>query len=189
MPFTLLVISGPAAVGKMTVGQIICERSGFKLFHNHMTIDTLRPVFEFGSPAMAILVPEFRFRVIEEAAKSQMAGVVHTCVWAFQEGSGDTQFMGRMKSMVESHGGKVCFVELQASQEIRKGRQVSENRRKHKPGNVERGPQGLVDFERPHQLDSAGSFPFPENYLRIENDQVSAEEAADRICRHFGLQN
>ena len=49
------------------------------------------------------------------------------------------------------------------------------------------GPQGLVDFERPHKLDSAGSFPFPEHYLRIENDQVSAEEAANRICRHFGL--
>jgi len=91
--------------------------------------------------------------------------------------------------MVESHGGRVCFVELQASQEIRKERQISESRKKHKPANVARGPEGLVDFERPHQLDSAGQFPFAENYLRIDNDHLPPEEAAARICQHFGLRN
>jgi hypothetical protein len=187
MPTTLLVLFGPVAVGKMTIGQVVCEKTGFKLFHNHMTIDPLRPIFEFGSPAMQVLVPEFRYRVMEEAAKNQLPGLVHTCVWAFQKESDDTPFMGRIKAMVESHGGRVCFVELQASQEIRKERQVSENRRKHKPGNVARGPEGLVGFERSHQLDSAGRFPFPENYLRIENDHLPPEGAADRICQHFGL--
>lgn len=187
MPTTLLVIFGPVAVGKMTVGQVVCEKTGYKLFHNHMTIDTLTPVFDFGTRPFGTLVLEFRYRVIEEAAKSQLPGLVHTCAWAFQEGCGDTAYMGRIEDLVESHGGKVCFVELQASQEIRKERNVSENRKKHKPGNVARGADGLVEFERSHQLDSMGHFPFPENYLRIDNDHLSAEDAAARICQYFGL--
>jgi len=33
----LVIIFGPPAVGKMTVGRALAERTGFKLFHNHMT--------------------------------------------------------------------------------------------------------------------------------------------------------
>lgn len=35
----LVVIFGPLAVGKMTVGQELAKRTGLRLFHNHMTID------------------------------------------------------------------------------------------------------------------------------------------------------
>lgn len=35
----LVLIFGPQAVGKMTVGQELAKITGLKLFHNHMTID------------------------------------------------------------------------------------------------------------------------------------------------------
>ncbi|KAA1807131.1 hypothetical protein FXB61_003723 [Bacillus cereus] len=35
----LILIFGPQAVGKMTVGQELATLTGLKLFHNHMTID------------------------------------------------------------------------------------------------------------------------------------------------------
>lgn len=35
----LVILFGPQAVGKMTVGQELAKQTGFKLFHNHMTID------------------------------------------------------------------------------------------------------------------------------------------------------
>lgn len=35
----LVIITGPHAVGKMTVGQELERLTGLKLFHNHMTID------------------------------------------------------------------------------------------------------------------------------------------------------
>jgi hypothetical protein len=44
-------IFGPQAVGKMTVGQELAKVTGLKLFHNHMTIDLLEPLFGF-SPEM-----------------------------------------------------------------------------------------------------------------------------------------
>lgn len=38
-----VLIFGPQAVGKMTVGQELAKITGLKLFHNHMTIDLVNP--------------------------------------------------------------------------------------------------------------------------------------------------
>lgn len=35
----LIMITGPQAVGKMTVEQELAKLTNFKLFHNHMSID------------------------------------------------------------------------------------------------------------------------------------------------------
>lgn len=37
----LLILFGPAASGKMSVGCRIAERTRYRLFHNHMTIEPL----------------------------------------------------------------------------------------------------------------------------------------------------
>ena len=41
----LVIIFGPHAVGKMTVGQELSKITGLKLFHNHMTIDIVSDLF------------------------------------------------------------------------------------------------------------------------------------------------
>ena len=43
-PLALFII-GPPAVGKMTVGTVIAQRTGLRLFHNHQTIDLVLPFF------------------------------------------------------------------------------------------------------------------------------------------------
>ena len=65
---TLLVVFGPPAVGKMTVGRAIADASDFRLFHNHHTIEPLLDVFDYGTPPFNKLLGEFRQRVLEEAA-------------------------------------------------------------------------------------------------------------------------
>lgn len=42
----LVLICGPQAVGKMTVGQELTKITDLKLFHNHMTIELLLQIFE-----------------------------------------------------------------------------------------------------------------------------------------------
>lgn len=42
----LIIIFGPHAVGKMTVGQELSKITDLKLFHNHMTIDLVSDMFE-----------------------------------------------------------------------------------------------------------------------------------------------
>ncbi len=43
-----VVILGPPAVGKTTVGYELAKRTDMKVFHNHMTIDPILEFFPFG---------------------------------------------------------------------------------------------------------------------------------------------
>lgn len=47
----LVILFGPQAVGKMTVGQCLEAKTDLKLFHNHMSIDFVSPFFDYGTPA------------------------------------------------------------------------------------------------------------------------------------------
>ncbi|HDV8366653.1 TPA: AAA family ATPase [Bacillus cereus] len=58
----LILIFGPQAVGKMTVGQELATLTGLKLFHNHMTIDLVSPIFDYSTKEAKRLVSLFRFR-------------------------------------------------------------------------------------------------------------------------------
>jgi len=59
-PPMLVVLVGPPAVGKMTVGQALAARTGMRLFHNHQTLDLVFRFFPFGTPPFQRLVAEFR---------------------------------------------------------------------------------------------------------------------------------
>ena len=41
-----VIIFGPLAVGKMTVGQELEKITGLELFHNNMTIELVLPFFD-----------------------------------------------------------------------------------------------------------------------------------------------
>src|SRR5437764_1161289 len=81
MTHTLIILLGPPAVGKMTVGLELARLTGFKFMHNHQMIEALLPTFPFGSPAFLRLLLEFRRRVFEEVVASGAAGFVYTTAW------------------------------------------------------------------------------------------------------------
>ena len=47
---TLVWLCGPPAVGKMAVGLEVSRLTGIPLFHNHVSIEAVLPVFEYGTP-------------------------------------------------------------------------------------------------------------------------------------------
>ena len=113
----LVVVTGPPAVGKMTVGRAICAASDFRLFHNHHTIEPLAETFGFDSPAFELLKDEFRRRVIEEAARSGLR-LVFTFVWPVDvEADADT--VRALLAPYAERGLPVSFVELYADLETR----------------------------------------------------------------------
>jgi hypothetical protein len=111
----LVLIVGPPAVGKMTVGHELAARTGLRLFHNHHTIDLVLRFFEFGSPPFTRLVSEFRRRILEEVAASDLPGLIFTYVWAFDQPT-DSASVERFAEIFRARGGRVLFVELEATQ-------------------------------------------------------------------------
>lgn len=184
---TLVWICGPPAVGKMTVGRELSDITGFPLFHNHLSIEAVLPVFEYGSPPFNRIVAQLRDSMFLEAAKSELPGLIYTMVWAFDHPS-DLRFVERQKAVFEAHGGRAVFVELVADLQTRLARNASEPRVSSKPSkrDVEASRQRVLEADQAYQLDSTGAFPFPE-YLRIDNTHLAPRAAAEQISAHFGL--
>jgi len=65
----LVVIFGPHAVGKMTVGQELAKLTGLKLFHNHMTIDIVSNLFENMPKERSRLTNLFRKEILSRIPK------------------------------------------------------------------------------------------------------------------------
>lgn len=127
-----VLVFGPQAVGKMTVGQELAKATGLKLFHNHMTIDLVTQFFDYGSEAGQRLINLFRQEIFEEFSKSNLYGMIFTYVWAFNLKE-DWDYVNQLAQLFESRGGTVYYVELEADLEERLERNKSSNRLEHKP--------------------------------------------------------
>lgn len=79
----LMLIFGPQAVGKMTVGEEVAARTGMKLFHNHMTIELVSHFFSYGTETGKRLVHAFREQIFDAVAQSDLEGLIFTYLWAF----------------------------------------------------------------------------------------------------------
>jgi hypothetical protein len=186
-PPTLVFIVGPPAVGKMTVGAALAARTGLKLFHNHRTIDLVLPFFTFGSPPFYRLVGEFRRRIFEEVASSDLPGLIFTYVWAFDQSSDDAE-VEAYSAIFRQRGGAVFYVELQASQAVRLQRNETEFRLAEKPfkRDLVESRRQLISLDN-YLLDSGSRFDGRRDYLRVDNTDLSPEDVADRIVRTFDL--
>jgi len=72
----LVFIFGPAAVGKMTVGQQLAEVTGFKLLYNHMVVDLVTQFFSFGSPPFHSLARPMTQQLIEACADNDVSLII-----------------------------------------------------------------------------------------------------------------
>ncbi|MFS0749404.1 AAA family ATPase [Oceanobacillus sp. 1P07AA] len=184
----LVIIFGPQAVGKMTVGQELVKITDLKLFHNHMTIDLVSNFFDYATKEGKRLVNFFRQEIFEEVSKSNLYGIIFTFVWAFdlQE---DWNNVKRLTELFESRGGTTYYVELEADLDERLNRNKSVNRLEHKPSkrNIEWSENELKRSLEKHRLNSIdGEISYP-NYVRIDNTCLEADEVAILIKKQFNL--
>lgn len=106
----LIFIYGSPAVGKLTVADEIAKRTDFRVFHNHLTIEAVAPIFEFGTKPFWKLVHLFRIKTITEAARHRQ-NLIYTFCYA--KGSDDAH-VEKITKTVEKNGGEICFVLLTA---------------------------------------------------------------------------
>lgn len=174
----LIFIYGPPATGKLTVATELAQATGFKLFHNHLSVNLLTPVFEFGSPPFFRLTNKFRLEIIEEAAKENISGLIFTFCYAPRI---DDAFVESVVQAVERHAGRVCFVQLYCDRTALEERVINQSRKPHgKLNDVE----ALREFLDRYDLFSVVTI---RESLVIDNSDLTAREAAQRIIARYEL--
>ncbi len=173
----LIIIHGPPAAGKLTVATDLADRTGFKLFHNHVSIDCVKPVFEFGTPPFMRMIELIRFGTIAEAARENVS-LIHTFVYALGE---DDEHFTKLISAAEDNGGEAHLVLLRCGDEVRRQRIVHESRAKI--GKLT-DPDSIETSKERYDLLS----PLPgRDTLVIDTSDISPDESATRIIEYFGL--
>jgi AAA domain len=171
----LLIIYGAPAAGKHTVGTELARMTGFRLFHNHLSIDCVKPIIDFGSPEFWRVNVDVRAAIISGAARAEI-DVIQTFV--YDRGVDDHYFM-ELIDAAEKFGGAVHLVLLVCDKEERKLRMGNESR-------VRLGK--LTDPEAVDRSKCRMDEPFPgRETLIIDTTKLPPEAAAKRIVEHFGL--
>ena len=186
MKFVLLF--GPQAVGKMTVGQELEKLTGLKLFHNHMTIDLVSHFFNYSTKEGKDLVYLYRIEMFKAVAKSDLEGLIFTFTWAFEREE-DWNQTKEFCEIFREYNAEIYFVELEADLDERLKRNKTDNRLKHKPGkrNIEKSEQRILNDEQQHRYNSYEGEIKEKNYMRINNQNIIPQEVAKIIKEKFNL--
>lgn len=167
----LIFIHGAPAVGKLTVARELAALTGLRLFHNHLTVDLVSAVFDFGSEAFITLRERIWLAVFREAAQRKVS-----LIFTFNpESTVRAGFIRETIDTVESEGGSVVFVELTCAPDELERRIESPSRSRF--GKL----RSLAQYR---ELQQAGAFAFPtlpDSGLSLDTTQQAPEATARLI--------
>lgn len=167
----LIFLFGMPGVGKLTVARELSNLTGFKLFHNHLTVDLVTSLFEFGSESFINLREKIWLETFSEAIKSDFAGLIFTFA---PENTVPEDFPDKVKKLLEENGGNVVFIELKCEMEELEKRLMNSSREKF-------GKLNSLELFR--QLHSQGVFDKPKITADFSVDitNLSPDETAKMI--------
>jgi chloramphenicol 3-O-phosphotransferase len=170
----LIFLHGAPAVGKLTVARELAALTGFRLFHNHLTVDLVSSLFPFGSEPFVRLREQIWLAAFAEAARADVS-----LIFTFNpESTVRERFVQDAIDVVTASGGTVVFVELTCADE-------ELERRLEDASRIEFGK--LASVEQYRDLRAAGAFRFPKlpNGLTLDTTNTSSTNTAKLICEHI----
>ena len=174
----LIFLHGLPGVGKLTVANQLAKLTGFRVFHNHLTVDLATSLFDFGSAPFVQLREKVWLEVFTQAVSANLDGLIFT--FAFDR-TVSASFIENTRGIIESAGGEVLFVELRCSTEELEWRLVQPSRQ---------GFGKLSSLEQYRELEEAGAFidpGIPAERLVVDTTKLSATDAAHLIASKLGL--
>lgn len=142
----LIILCGPPGVGKFSVARELASRTGYRLFHNHLVVDLLESLFEFGSTRFIELRERLWRDLLIQAAEDQVQGAVFT--FAFDK-TLSPSFPGSLLEACRKHEIAVSLVELTCTQQALEQRLVQPDRARFGK---------LNSVKRYHELASTDAF-------------------------------
>lgn len=183
----LIVVCGPQAVGKMTVAESLRDKLKYNMMMNHDSIEISDRIFGFATPAQKEFNSWFRKTAFELAVKHNV-DLLFTYVCAFEMPQ-EKEYLDSLARMFEEAGGSFFFVELRADLEKRLERNITPHRmeRKASKRNVEWSRANLLRDAERHKLNSDPDEEWFKNHMKIDNTNLTPDEVADLVIKHFGL--
>jgi hypothetical protein len=174
----LIFLYGLPATGKLTVARELAAMTGYKLFHNHLTVDLLLSVFEFGSPAFVALREEIWLSVFDQAGSSRVPGLIFTFA---PEPTVQPDFLKNVAATVEKKGGDVDFVELVCPRSELRRRLGNPSRLEH------RKLTSVTIFDQIYSTRGFDGSWLPKPRLSIDTSLCTASDAAAKIAEVLEL--
>lgn len=173
----LVFIYGPPATGKLTVAKELSKITGYKIFHNHLTVDLLTSILEFGKGDFFKLSNKIRLDVFKSAAKNNI-NLIFTFCFAKDE---DEHYVNRTVKAIKKYKGKACFVRLYCDEKLLFKRVKSASRENF---DKLKSKKLLKKFLAEHDLFS--KIPYKKS-LEIDNTNKSAKKVAMLIKDYYKL--
>ena len=167
----IVFIHGPVASGKLTMAKELSRLTDLPLFHNHLCVDLVTSLFEFGSSPFIQLREHIWLGAFKEAA---IAG--RSLIFTFApESTVSPSFIDRCRQVVEDNDGQVHFIEITCPDEVIEARIENPSRGKF-------GKLNSVEFYRQLKADGAFAFPpLPIPIVSISSHTHSPQDAAQII--------
>lgn len=176
----LFIIGAPAS-GKMTIGQELSRLTASTLFYNHQAIDFALEIYQDYTEEMWEFVRGMTFSFLGASARNQRS-VILTDVIDFSN-QYQLLYLKQIQDLLDNFHQEILFVELETSLEERLRRNQTENRLKYKPlkRHIEISEREILETTETLQLNSQHQPNELHHYLKINNTNLSAEEAAKQI--------
>ena len=164
-------------VGKLTVARELSNLTKFKVFHNHLTVDLVVSLFEFGSESFINLREKIWLETFSQAIKANFDGLIFTFA---PESTVPDNFPDKVRNLLEENGGKVIFVELKCELEELEKRIADCSRQKF-------GKLNSLELFR--ELNSQGVFNSPKisAEFSVDTTNLSPVETAQIIAKKLNL--
>lgn len=187
----LILLAGPQAVGKMTVGEALEKRIDAKLLFNHETIDLFARFLGYSKDTFC-LSEKIRvelFKAFTENSQSNVTqGIIFTVVVGFDMES-DWEVLKQWTSLFFDAGGSIYFIELEADLNERLKRNKGDHRLAKKPSkrNLDFSEKELLESMHTHRLNSVDKEVEEKlpgvQYMKLNTAHLSVDNATDKIVK------
>jgi hypothetical protein len=174
----VVFLYGPPGVGKFTVGCALAERTGFKLLHNHITVNVVSALFQRETEVWVRLLRNIRRELMHEAALANVSVILTAAYVPTEEHLEGWRYY---LEPARTAGASIVYVQLTCTPDELLRRVQSPSRR---------ALDKLVDPVRLSQLmerqDMFGTAPL-QPHLTVDVTNTHPQTAADTIVRQFQL--